>query len=124
MMHVTTGDSSTNILHNLAVVKEAEDIGLILSTLKCKIITQDHTIRCTILMSVPGSILGEVTNPAVVSDDRAWSQVTLPVKLEGLGVCSAVDVAPSAYLLHCKQLMPFLRSFAYKYVLLHTIFDG
>ena len=44
------------------------------------------------------SILGEVTNTAVVSDDRAWKQASLPVKLGGLGVRSAVEVAPSAYL--------------------------
>ena len=44
------------------------------------------------------SIMGEVTNTAVVSDDRAWKQASLPVKLGGLGVHSAVEVAPSAYL--------------------------
>ena len=44
------------------------------------------------------SILSEVTNTAVASDDRAWSQASLPVKLGGLGVRSAVKVAPSAYL--------------------------
>ena len=44
------------------------------------------------------SILGEVTNTAVVSDDRAWKQASLPMKLGGLGVKSTVEVAPSAYL--------------------------
>ena len=37
-------------------------------------------------------------NTAVVSDDRAWKQASLPVKLGGLGVRSEVEVAPSAYL--------------------------
>ena len=44
------------------------------------------------------SILSEVTNTALVSDDRAWRQAALPVKLGGLGVRSAVEVAPSAFL--------------------------
>ena len=42
--------------------------------------------------------MGEMTNSTVMSDDRAWTQATLPVKLGGLGVCSAVEVASSAYL--------------------------
>ena len=42
--------------------------------------------------------MGEVTITALVSDDRAWTQAALPVKLGGLGVRSAVEVAPSAYL--------------------------
>ena len=48
----------------------------------------DNTLR---------SILGEVKNTAVVSDNRAWKQASLPVKLGGLGVQSTVEVAPSAY---------------------------
>ena len=44
------------------------------------------------------SIMGEVTNTAVVIDVRAWKQASLPVKLGGLGVRSVVEVAPSAYL--------------------------
>ena len=43
-------------------------------------------------------ILSEVTNTAVASDDRAWTQASLPVKLGGLGVRSAVELAPSAFL--------------------------
>ena len=44
------------------------------------------------------SIMGKVTNSTVMSDDRAWTQATLPVKLGGLDVRSAVEVASSAYL--------------------------
>ena len=44
------------------------------------------------------SIMSEVTNTAIVSNDRPWTQATLPVKLGGLGMHSAVEVAPSAYL--------------------------
>ena len=44
------------------------------------------------------SIMSEVTNMAVVNDHRAWTQASLSVKLGGLGVCSAVEVAPPVYL--------------------------
>ena len=167
---------------DLAVVKEAEDIGLTLNLSKSEIITRDRVTLDTLLVSLPGarvvdpahatflgsplgdgesvsraicektealkrvsekfvalsahdalillrnsfaipklqyllrtapcfqseslvefdnalrSIMSEVTNTAMVSNDRAWIQATLPVKMGGLGVRSAVEVAPSAYL--------------------------
>lgn len=43
-------------------------------------------------------ILSHVTNNHLESDSPAWEQATLPVGLGGLGIRSAVDVAPSAYL--------------------------
>ena len=42
--------------------------------------------------------LCEVSNTPVVSDESGWSQASLPVKLGDLGVHSAGEVAPSAYL--------------------------
>ena len=53
------------------------------------LIEYDNTLRL---------ILSEVTNTAVASDDRAWTQASLPVKLGGLGVRSAVELTPSAFL--------------------------
>ena len=43
-------------------------------------------------------ILSHVTNNNLERGDSAWEQATLPVGLGGLGIRSAVDVAPSAYL--------------------------
>ena len=43
-------------------------------------------------------ILSDVTNTVLVPDSGAWSQATLPVKQGGLGIRSAVDIAPSAFL--------------------------
>ena len=43
------------------------------------------------------AILSQVTNTHLESDGSAWEQATLPVGLGGLGIRSAVDVAPSAY---------------------------
>ena len=45
---------------------------------------------------VQRSILESITNVSL--DDSAWIQASLPVKNGGLGIRSAVDLAPSAYL--------------------------
>ena len=42
--------------------------------------------------------LSIVTNTRLAAEDPAWIQATLPVKLGGLGIRSAVQIAPSAYL--------------------------
>lgn len=42
--------------------------------------------------------LSIVTNTRLATEDPAWVQATLPVKLGGLGIRSAVQIAPSAYL--------------------------
>ena len=42
------------------------------------------------------SIVGSVANTCL--DDNAWSQASLPVKAGGLGIRSAVQLAPSAFL--------------------------
>ncbi len=39
-----------------------------------------------------------MTNSLLERDSLAWAQATLPVKLGGLGIRSAVSVAPSAFL--------------------------
>ena len=48
-------------------------------------------------------ILCSITN--ICLDEAAWTQATLPVRLGGLGIPSAVQLAPSAFLasLHCSQ---------------------
>ncbi len=42
------------------------------------------------------SIVGTIANTCL--DDNAWNQVSLPVKAGGLGIRSAVQLAPSAFL--------------------------
>ena len=44
------------------------------------------------------SIMGHITNICFDVDDRVWDQATLPVKMGGLDICSAVQLAPSAFL--------------------------
>ena len=46
-------------------------------------------------------ILSGVTNTPLESNSAAWSQATLPVKLGGLGIRSAAEIAPSAFLASC-----------------------
>ena len=48
--------------------------------------------------SVLRSITSSVTNIPLVQDEVAWIQASLPVRLGGLGVHHALQVAPSAYL--------------------------
>ena len=42
--------------------------------------------------------MSSVTNIHFTADDPAWTQATLPVRFGGLGIRSAVQVAPSAFL--------------------------
>ena len=58
---VTIGGSCQEILQDLAVVREAADLGLTLNNAKSEIITCDNTSRSTILTSLPGA---QVVDPA------------------------------------------------------------
>jgi len=44
------------------------------------------------------SIVEQITNVPFNDNDPAWTQATLPVKMGGLGIQSAVQLAPSAFL--------------------------
>lgn len=44
------------------------------------------------------TIVSGITNIHYEEDDPAWTQATLPMKLGGLGIWSAVQLAPSAFL--------------------------
>ena len=44
------------------------------------------------------STLSGITNINFSKDDPAWTQATLPVRMGGLGIRSAVQLAPSAFL--------------------------
>ena len=48
--------------------------------------------------SVLRSALSSITNTHLGVDSQAWFQATLPIKLGGLGIRRATDLAPSAYL--------------------------
>ena len=44
------------------------------------------------------SLLSSLLNVAIDPSSPSWSQASLPVRLGGLGFCSAVQLAPSCYL--------------------------
>lgn len=180
---VTLGGDLRDLLHDIQVLKDASDLGLLLNASKCEIISTDMTICSTLLVALPGAkllppsqaqllgspvgdepsvssvlsgkvealrrlgerlklltahdallllrncfalpkllytlrsapcflsseletyddclreILGAVTNNLLGRESHPWVQATLPVKLGGLGIRRAVDVAPSAYML-------------------------
>ena len=179
---VTLAGSCEDLLHDIVVMKDAEELGLLLNTNKSEIISESMTTRGLLLCSLPGAaiiepsnatllgsplgddvcvstaltekvealsrlgerlkllsvhdalillrnslalpklqyllrtapcfkslhlgryddclrgILGIVTNTLLEPNSAAWSQATLPVRLGGLGIRSATDIAPSAFL--------------------------
>ncbi len=42
--------------------------------------------------------MSSVVNLHIYSEDSSWTQATLPVDLGGLGISSAVSIAPYAFL--------------------------
>ena len=53
--NVKIGGPMEDILHNLSVIKEAEEIGLTLNNTKSEIICNDATIRGILICSLPGA---------------------------------------------------------------------
>ena len=60
--------------------------------------------------SVLASTLSKITNTSINPSSAAWLQASLPVILGGLGVGSAVDVAPSAFLASAYSLSALVQS--------------
>ena len=179
---VTLGGDCQDLMHDLNVMRDASELGLVLNTAKCEIISHDMTTCGTLQASLSGAhlvppscaqllgsplgdnactsavladkvealrrlgdrlkflsahdalillrncfalpklmyvlrsapcfqsstlesyddclreILGSVTNTHLEAGGSAWTQATLPVRLGGLGIRSAVEVASSAFL--------------------------
>ncbi len=49
--------------------------------------------------------MSTITNIHFGEDDPAWVQATLPVKMGGLGIRNAVQLAPSAFLAASSDLV-------------------
>ena len=60
--------------------------------------------------SVLASTLSKITNTSIDPSSAAWLQASLPVILGGLGVRSAVDVAPSAFLASAYSSLALVQS--------------
>ena len=89
LSHLSAHDSLTLLRHSFAIPK----LRYLLRTAPCFLSNSleqyDSTLR---------SIVSSVTNTPLAQDENAWRQASLPVRLGGLGVRCAVQVAPSAYL--------------------------
>ena len=89
LVHLSSHDAILLLKHSFAIPKLLYN----LRTLPCfyspALEVYDKTLR---------SIVSGITNIHFEESDPAWQQATLPVKLGGLGVRSAVQLAPSAFL--------------------------
>ena len=74
---VTLGGSSSDILHDLEVIMEAENLGLTLNNSKSEIICNDNTTRGSIIAHLPGAQVVEPSHASLLGsplgDDRSVS---------------------------------------------------
>ena len=54
---VTLAGNCQDLIHDIQIMKEAEDLGLTLNASKCEIISSDMTTCGTLLVSLPGAVL-------------------------------------------------------------------
>ena len=87
--HFSAHDALTLLRNSFAIPK----LHYLLRTAPCflsdRLVEYDSTLR---------TIVSSVTNTPLAQSEDAWLQASLPVRWGGLGVRSAVHVAPSAYL--------------------------
>ena len=88
LRHVHTHDAFCLLRHAFALPK-------VLYTLRTSPSFQSPQLKTFDLLR---SLLGDITNISITDDDLAWAQASLPVWSGGLGVRSATQLAPSAFL--------------------------
>ena len=72
--------------------------------------------------SVLVEALSKISNTRLTFSSPAWLQASLPVKFDGLGIRSAVDVAPSAFLASAHSTAPLVSSiFPFSFPLLSPV---
>ena len=87
--HLSAHDALILLCHSFAIPK----LRYLLRTAPCFL-----SNRLEEYDSILRSITSSVTNTPLAQDEAAWIQASLPVKMGGLGVRRASQVAPSAYL--------------------------
>ena len=102
LQHLTTHDAILLLRHSFAIPKLLYCLRSSPCFLSPLLQSYDDLLK---------SIVSTITNTHFSEDDPAWTQATLPVKFGGLGIRSAVLLAPSA----------FLASAAAAYDLVHLI---
>ena len=89
LQHLQAHDALLLLRHSLAIPKLLFTLRTAPSFLSPSLSLYDDKLR---------SIVSSITNSHLTSEDHAWTQATLPVKYGGLGIRSAVQLAPSAFL--------------------------
>ena len=87
--YLSAHDSLTLLRHSFSIPKLRHLLRTAPCFLSDRLVQYDSTL-C--------SIISSVTNTPLAQDEKAWLQASLPVKLGGLGVRRAVQLAPSGYL--------------------------
>ena len=89
LVHLSSHDAILLLKHSFAIPKLLNNLRTSPCFLSPALEVYDKTLR---------SIVSGITNIHFEESDSAWLQATLLVKLGGLGVRSAVQLAPSAFL--------------------------
>ena len=89
LVHLSSHDAILLLKHSFAIPKLLYNLRTSPCFLSPALEVYDKTLR---------TIVSGITNIHFEESDPAWLQATLPVKLGGLGVRSAVQLAPSAFL--------------------------
>ena len=89
LQHLEAHDALLLLHHSLAVPKLLFTLQTARSFLSPSLSLYDDKLR---------SIVSSITNSHLTYEDHAWTQATLPVKYGGLGIRSAVQLAPSTFL--------------------------
>ena len=88
LQHLEAHDALLLLCHSLAIPKLLFTLRTSPSFLSPSLSLYDDKLR---------SIVSSITNSHLTYEDHAWTQATLPVKYGGLGIRSAVQLAPSAF---------------------------
>ena len=89
LQHLRAHDAILLLRHALAIPKLLYSLRTSPCFASSELVTYDNVLRAT---------TSSVTNTHLGEQDSSWIQATLPVKYGGLGIRSAVQLAPSAFL--------------------------
>ena len=89
LAHLSTHDAIVLLKHSFALPKLMHCLRTAPCFLSSRLQDYDELLK---------SIVSDITNIRFPDDSTSWSQATLPVRLGGLGIRRAVQLAPSAYL--------------------------
>ena len=100
LAHLSSHDAILLLKHSFAIPKLLYNLRTLPSFLSPALEVYSKMLR---------TIVSGITNIHFEESDPAWLQATLPVKLGGLGVRSAVQLAPSAFLASAAASSDFVR---------------